>query len=267
VLACLACGQPAGRYETAAIENRSSGGDEVISEEGPGFGTDSGPGLAAPASNRDVYHDALERAKARREKELQGVEPDGPAHERLVEELRAIEAKLRNVDVAFLQQRQAFVLAKGAVTAFVNQFAAEREWEITYAIRSGDLGLAASIVRDVISHYGAMEPARVEHIDVPQEATALDQDSDAPIQDMAKGQLLVETQGADSLLKLAQLAIESGEFGEAERQFRACLSYESDLGVRTDALTGYAALLELLERDEEARRIDRIAARTLDSAR
>jgi hypothetical protein len=267
LLALARCGQPAGPYETAGLEIRSSGGDEVISEEGEGFGTDSGPGLAAPFSTRDAFHDALLQAKARREGELAQLAPQAPIHRRLRGELVAIDYKLRNLDLSFLQQRNAFVLAQGSLSNFVYQYAPDREWEIAYAIRSGEAGLSASIVQDVLNRFETAAAPPLDHIDVPQEEAALDEETDAPIRDMAAARLRAETLGADALLKLAQLAIEAADFVEAERQFRACLEYESDLTVRADALNSYAALLELLGRDDEAREMDAIAARTLDGSR
>ena len=84
---------------------------------------------------------------------------------------------------------------------------------------------------------------------------------------MAADRLRAETMGADALLRLAELAIEAADFVQAERQFRACLNFESDLTVRTDALNGYAALLELLGRDDEARKLDTIVTRRLDRGR
>ena len=145
-----ACGEPAGPYETAGIELHSSGGDEVVSEEGGGFGTEIGPGLAAPAGTRDEFQEFLRKAKERRERELAEVDPQSPVHRRLRAEILAIERKLGNLDLAFLQQRNAFVLAQGNIDNFVYQYAPDRQWEATYAMRAGDMGLAASIVQDVL---------------------------------------------------------------------------------------------------------------------
>jgi len=260
----LGCGEPAGPYETAGLEVRGSGGDEIISDEGEGVGTDGGPGLAAPVATRDAFLDALNQAKTSREHELSRVDPAAPSHRRLRAELAAIDYKLRNLDLAFLQQRNAFVLAQAALTNFVYQYAPEREWEVSYALRSGDIGLSSSIVQDVLARAAPQDVRPVEHVEIPQEETALDQEIETHIADMAVDDLRIEMLGTEVLLKLAQLAIEAAELGEAERQFRACLNQETDLTVRNDALAGYAALLELLGRNEEARRIDSIASRALN---
>ena len=263
----LGCGQPAGPYETAGLAIRSSGGDEVISEEGDVFGAESGPGLAAPIATRDEFHEALTKAKARRELELEQLDPESPIRRRLRTEVVAIDLKLRNLDLSFLQQRNAFVLAQANLNNFVFQFAPDRQWEVTYAIRSGDVGLASSIVQDVLARFDTAGAIPVSHVDIPQEAegeeTPLDQEIETHIQDLAVDRLKAETLAADALLRLAQLAIEAADFGQAERQFRACLSYESDLTVRADALNGYAALLELLDRSDEARKIDEITAQSI----
>ena len=263
----LACGAD-DFYETAGIVNRSSGGDEVISEEGAAATPDSGPSLAGPLATQADFESALERAKARRENELRQIEPGGPIHRRLTQEIRAIQDKQRNAGLAFLQQRNAFVLAEGSLDAFAYQFAPDREWEVDYAVRSGDLGLAASIIQDVLARFDALEPPRPDRPYQPQEEGDLEQgEPDASIQNQAAERLKAEGQAAETLLKLAQLSIEAADFAEAERQFRACLDYQSALGVLTDARMGYAALLELLGRDDEARRMDAIASRDIDGRR
>lgn len=260
----LGCGEPAGPYETAGLEVRSSGGDEIISDEGEGIGTGGGPSLAAPLATREAFQAALVQGKSRRERELAQIDPAAPAHRSLRSELAALDYKLRNLDLAFLGQRNAYVKAQGAVTTFVFQYAPDREWEVSYAMRSGDIELTASILQDVMARMEPREVEAVDHVDIPQEETSLDEEIESHITDMAEDELKVEMLGSDALLKLALLAIEAAEFGEAERQFRACLQYESDLNVRTDALTDYAALLELLGRKEEAERIDAIMERSLN---
>jgi hypothetical protein len=268
-LACYACGAPGGPYETAGLEWRTSGGDEVISDEGGGVGTDEGPGIASSFDSRDDYLDALNKAKSRREQELQRLDPEKPAHVRLLREVNEIDAKLRNVDLAFIEHRNAFVLAERTLNTFVFQFAPDREWESTYAMRSGDIGLASTIVQGVLATLETpqAEQRPVEHVGLEEDSIELNMDPRTPMRDMAADQLRAETMGAEALLNLAKLAVDAAELGEAERQFRACLNYEADLGVRANALNGYAALLELLDRKEEARRIDAITSRTLNIAR
>ncbi len=246
---------------------RSSGGDEVISDEGDGFGTAGGAGLAAPARTPDEFRTALEQARDRRQGELAQVAEASPTHRRLRAELIAIERKLRNLDLAFLAQRNAFVLVQGSLTAFVYQHAPERQWEINYATRAGDTGLAASIVQDVLARFETPGSVPVDHVAVAQGEDAADELTGERVGDAASVRLKAESEGADALLKLALLAIEAADFGEAEKQLRACIQYESDLTVRAEALSSYSALLGLLDRDEEARRIDALAERTLNLSR
>lgn len=264
VLAAFACGRPDLPNETAGVQYRSSGGDEVISDEGSAAAQSMGVGLTGPIATRDEYQQALARAKARRESELSQLEEGGPIQSRLRVEIRALDDKAANLELSLLEQRSAFVMAEGSLSAFVYQFAGEREWETNYAMRSGDVDLAASIVRDVLSHFSSVEEAPVEHVAVPEEEVSFaEQTPDEPLMDLASDRLRAENLGAEVLLRLAQLAIEAADYGEAERQFRSCLNFQAVSGVRADALNGYAALLELLGRPEDARRIDEIAARML----
>ncbi|MEZ5365927.1 MAG: hypothetical protein R2748_27245 [Bryobacterales bacterium] len=227
----IACGRPDLPYETAGIAYRSSGGDEVISDEGAAASQSLGVGLTGPIATRDEYQQALQRGKARREAELSQIEEGGPIHHRLEVEIRALDDKAANVELSFLEQRNAFVLAEGSLNTFVYQFAGDREWETNYAMRSGDIDLAASIVRDVLSHLSPVENAPVDHIAIAEEEVSFaEQTQDEPIRDLSADRLKAENLGAEVLLRLAQLAIEAGDYGEAERQFLACLNIE--VGIR-----------------------------------
>jgi hypothetical protein len=232
---CAACGPSAGPFETEAFETRSTGGDEVILAEGSSLKMDASPSLAAPFEDVDAYREALTRAKAFRESWRGSLDPKERNALRFLRESEAIDDKLGNPQAALSDQRATLLLADRSVHLFLFRFAPERDWEAAYAMRAGDLTLAASIVRDVVSRFSEQPREQVDQADLPAE------------------KLKAEALAADALLRLARLGVEGADFSNAELLFRACLDYEADLDLRAEAEADYAALLELLDRAEEGR--------------
>lgn len=205
-------------------------------------------GSAVVGGSDDEYKAALLRRREELRGSLEAIPPGSATDQRsrYERELELVQEKLEDSTKAFVEQQRLEQLAVAAAELFLYRAEAESQWEMTYALRSGELSLARSIIHDNLS--------RLQHRARLAEKPPLPNEPRPPMP--AAGLDDVKRLAGQAFSALAKLAESGADFEEAERAYRFAIEYSGDLGVSADAMGGYAELLRTLGRDAEAAKID-----------
>jgi len=200
------------------------------------------------------YRQLLEEAES--EAQLRLATPGlAPQQERVqLFRLAAARERLQRLELAHLEYRERLAEATSSLQDFLDRFAPRRNWELSYAIEAGDLGLAVSVLEDTAAR--ALGESKGSSRRMPESEARFSRGSGteqvAAAPELEEG---VRRLASTSFYRLGELAVERLEYGAAERSFRRAIEYAADLGARAEAMRAYADLLEGMGREEDSRRV------------
>ena len=234
--ALAACGgapEPASRQTLEP----TMGAEGVFSEPvSPAASSDMATGDAVVGASVQEYRASLLRRREELRTKLQALPPDKEITERRLAEkqLELIQEKIEDAPKAYVEQRRFLSMAVAAAQLFLEKAEDESWWEVRYALRSGELSLARSVIYDRLARVERMAEEGVAGVDEAE----------------------LRRLGGQAFLRLAELAESAADYQEALRGYRFAMDYSGDLAVSADAMSGYAELLDTLGRDEEAREVE-----------
>ena len=203
--------------------------------------------------SQQSYRELLERVIADAEQRLGETQPGTTQRALQDARLMAARDRLGRIQLAYLDYRERLAEATSSLKEFLDRYSPQRNWELGYALESGDLGLAVSVVEETLDRAVGGEQRSLRPTSKAEARFAEGAARKSTVSPEAE-----ETMRRDAsavLLRLGRVAAERLEFGAAERSFRLAIDQSTDLGARAAAIQAYADLLAGTGRLDQSREL------------